>query len=289
MSPLLRTLGVALLLVAALLVGFVLGAGISAGVPPTSAPSSPTPSQRPTPRPTPTVDALQANAVVVPTRSAQLSVSVPGRVASILVVPDQQVRANQLLLRLDSSARQAAVNVAGAAVRRAEAAVRRAVAQLELLPDDAGPAELESAQADLRLAEAELAVAQSALAEAEVALRQTELRAPFAGTIVAIDISEGEQAAAGQPIITLADTSAWLIQTTDLTELQVVRVSVGDQATISIEALPGMELAGSVARIQARGTSDSAGVRFDVLVQLDEQRSELRWGMRATVRFRPAI
>lgn len=283
---LLDPLGVVLLLVVALGIGFVVGAASSAGEPVPSPRVTPTP--RPTPRPTPTDTAVTASAVVVPSRSAELSMPVTGRVASVLVEPDQSVRANQLLVRLDTSARRAAVNVAGADVRRAEAAVELALAQLELVPEDATPAQLESAEADLRLAEAELAVAQSALVEAEVALGQAELRAPFAGTIVAVDIDEGEQALAGQPIVTLADTSAWLFQTTDLSELQVVRVSVGDRATISLEALPGVELTGSVARIQIRGSGDGAGVRFDVLIRPDAHRSDLRWGMHATVRIRPA-
>jgi len=283
---LLHPLGVALLVVVALGVGFVVGAASFAGEPlPTPRATS---TLRPTPRPSPTDTAFRASAVVVPSRSAGLSMPVTGRVAGIFVEPEQNVRANQLLLRLDTSARRAAVNVAGADVRRAEAAVELALAQLELVPEDATPAQRESAQADLRLAEAELAVAQSALEEAEVALQQAELRAPFAGTIVAIDLDEGEQALAGQPIVTLADTSAWLFETTDLSELQVVRVSVGDRATISLDALPGVELSGSVARIQVRGSSDGAGVRFDVLIRPDEHRTDLRWGMHAIVRIRPA-
>ena len=283
---LLPPLGVALLVVVALGVGFVVGAATFAGEPPPT--PRVTPTLRPTPRPSPTDTAVTASAVVVPTRSAELSMAVTGRVARILVEPEQDVRADQLLLRLDPSARRAAVNVAGADVGRAEAAVELALAQLALLPEDATPAQLESAQADLRLAEAELVVARSALEEAEVALRQAELRAPFAGTVVAIDIAEGEQALAGQPIVTLADTSAWLFQTTDLSELQVVRVSVGDRATISLDALPGVELSGSVARIQVRGSGDGAGARFDVLIRPDEHRTDLRWGLHASVRIRPA-
>ncbi|HUG47233.1 MAG TPA: efflux RND transporter periplasmic adaptor subunit [Candidatus Limnocylindria bacterium] len=285
-------LGVVAVLVVGLLVGFVLGAGTTAGEPPTQPPATitatPRPTPRPTPQPTPVDRAIVAQAVVVPARSADLSVAATGRVAAVLVRPDQEVAANQLLLRLDASARRAAVDVAGADVERAQAAVERAQLLLDLLGEDATPAQIEAAEADVRLAEAELEVALSALAQAEVALGQTELRAPFAGTVVSIDVNEGEQAVAGQPVLTLADMSAWFVRTTDLDELQVVRVSVGDRATVTFDAWEDAQLDGRVSRIQVRGTADGTGVRFDVLIEPEEHWPQLRWNMSATVRITPA-
>ncbi|CAN5846368.1 hypothetical protein BH24CHL6_BH24CHL6_03900 [soil metagenome] len=282
-------LGVVVVLVVGLAVGYVVGASATAvAPPPTATPSATvTATARPSPRVTPLDPAIVASAVVVPSRSADLAASITGRVAEVLVEPDQEVLADELLLRLDASARQAALEVADADVRRAEVAAERALTQLELLPEEAEPARRESAQAELRLAEAELAVARSTLAEAEIALTQTELRAPFAGTVVSVDIGAGEQAIAEQPLITLADTSTWLLQTTDISELQVVRVSVGDGAMITFEALPGVELRGSVSRIQVRGTSQQGGVRFDVLIRPADLLPELRWNMSATVRILP--
>jgi RND family efflux transporter MFP subunit len=277
---------VAVLVALALLVGFVLGAGsFATEPPPTRPPATATP--RPTPSPTPIDLSVVASAVVVPTRSADLAMTTAGRVAAVLVEAEDDVAAGDVLLRLDSSAQQAAVSFASADVRRAEAAVQRARAQLELVPEDAPPAERESAEAEVRLAQAELELARSALAEAEVALAQTELRAPFDATVVSVDIAAGEQADVGQRVLTVADTSAWFIETTDLGELDVVRISVGDRATITFEALPNVELGGEVARIQVRGTTQQVGVRFGVIIRPDTHLAELRWNMSATVRILP--
>ncbi len=278
-------LPVAGLVVLALVAGFLLGAGVFANVPPTRPPATPTP--RPTPSPTPVDLSVTASAVVVPLRSADLAMTVSGRVADVLVEPEDVVVNNQVLLRLDASAQQAAVRVASADVSRAEAAVERARAQLDLLPDDAAPAQTEAAQAELRLAQAELEVARSTLAEAQIALRQTELRAPFPGTVVSVEIADGEQATAGDVVMTIADTSGWFLETRDLGELDVVRISVGDAATITFDALPGVELGGTVARIQVRGTAEQGGVRFGVLVRPDRHLGNLRWNMSATVRILP--
>jgi HlyD family secretion protein len=276
-------------LVVAVAVGFAIGAGTTA-VAPSVSPSATvtaTPTASPSPDVTPLDPAIVAAAVVVPSRSADLAATITGRVADVLVEPDQEVLEDEVLLRMDASARRAALDVANADVRRAVVAVERALAMLQLVPEDADMAQREAAQAELRLAEVELAVARSTLAEAESALTETELRAPFAGTVVSVDIGEGEQAVAGQPLITLADTSVWLLQTTDISELEVVRVSVGDRATITFDALPGVELRGNVSRIQVRGTSQQGGVRFDVIVTPAEQLPELRWNMSATVRILP--
>lgn len=246
-----------------------------------------TPAPRRTPTPTPIDTSIVASAVVLPERSAELSMPVGGRVAAILIDEQQQVTSGQLLLRLDDSAQQAALRVAMSGQRRAEAAVAAARAQLDALPEDARPVQREALEAELRLAEAELALARAAVNEAEVAVRLNELRAPFSGTVVAIHVSLGEQAPAGSSVATIADLSSWLIETTDLSELDVVRIAVGDPASITFEALPGLVLQGTVERIQVRGMPEQRGTRFDVAIRPAEHHPELRWNMSATARLRP--
>jgi RND family efflux transporter MFP subunit len=257
---------------------------------PTSAPvTSPprTAAPRRTPTPTPVDTSIVASAVVLPERSAELSIPVGGRVDAILVEEQEDVTTGQVLLRLDDDAQHAALGVATSSQRRAQAAVDRARAQLDALPEDASPLQLEALQAELRLAEAELTLARAAVNEAEVAVRLTELRAPFSGTVVAIHVGLGEQAPAGSPVATIADLSSWFIETTDLSELDVVRIAVGDPASITFEALPGLVLQGSVERIQVRGMPDQGRTRFDVAIRPAEHRPELRWNMSATVRISP--
>jgi RND family efflux transporter MFP subunit len=289
----LRTLaGIGALVAAGLIVGFALGAGTAGGDTTTASPRpTPSPSLRPSPSPSPspspTDDAVGARAVVVPNRQAELAMAVSGTVAQLLVAEDDEVRQGQLLLRLDDSTRRAAVAVARADVTRAEAAVERARILLDqVLPDD--PASLEAAQAELRLAEAEALVARSALDAANTAILETELRAPFGGTIVAVATDVGEVVEAGAPLVTLADLSDWFIETTDLDELDVVRIAVGDRAVAELDALPGVQLSGTVERIQVRGATAEGSVRFSVLIRPAQSPAELRWNMNATVRILPS-
>ena len=248
---------------------------------------SATPSPSPTPEPTPVDTSVTASAVVVPIRHADLATRAAGVVESIYVPEGAQVSANQLLLRLEQTSYLNAIQSAASRVTEATQAVTQAQLQVNQLPPDASPGQIESVQANLRLAQAGLDVARAALTAAQDALLLTEIRAPFPGTIAEVSVEIGEQAVAGQPVIAIGDLSAWFIETTDLSELEVVRVGVGDRAELTFEALPGLTLGGTVDRIQPRGVASDGSVFYAVFIEPDSHEPRLRWGMSATVRIVP--
>lgn len=256
---------------------------------PPSAQPSRTPGNSPSNRPSssPLDASVVASGQVVPLRSADLATRASGVVDAIYVREGSEAEANQLLLKLDQRTYQAAITVAEAGVGQAIAAVEAAQIQVDQLPPDASPGQVEFVQSNLRVAEAELELARSTLVGAETALTQTEVRAPFAGTIADVDVEEGEQALAGQTVITIGDISGWLIETTNLSELEVVRLAVGDRASVTFGALPDLTLSGTVDRIQVRGTNADGGVVFAVAIRPDIHNPELRWGMTAEVRITP--
>jgi multidrug resistance efflux pump len=162
----------------------------------------------------------------------------------------------------------------------AEAEIRRAEAQLALLEAGARPEAIAAAEADVAAAEA-------VLEQARVALAETELRAPFAGTVASLEAKIGEQVAPGVPIVVLADLSAWQIETDDLTEINVVRVHDGDPATITFDALPDLNLSGTVVRVEAIGQTNMGDITYAVIIAPDQQDSRLRWNMTAAVVIEP--
>jgi HlyD family secretion protein len=135
--------------------------------------------------------------------------------------------------------------------------------------------------------EADVAAAEAALAQAQVALADTELTAPFAGTVASLDAKVGEQIAAGQPVVTLADLSAWQIETDDLTELNIVRVKEGDPARITFDAIADLELKGKVVRIEEIGENKMGDITYTVIIAPDEYDERLRWNMTAVVVIEP--
>ena len=164
----------------------------------------------------------------------------------------------------------------GGALEAAQAAVDQANASLDKLRAGASKSDLAVAAAEVQSAQAELKLAQ-------VVLSETELRAPFAGTIAALDVKVGEYAQVGQPVVQLADLSAWQIETTDLTEQNIVRVHEGSQATVTFDAIPDLELRGTVSRIRALGENKQGDITYVATITLDQQDPRLRWNMTASV------
>lgn len=193
----------------------------------------------------------------------------------------------------DLTAAQARVFQAQAAIEIAEAQVIQAQAQVE-----SAKAQMAQAQAQLDLVKAgaraeDIAVAEAAVAQAEVALAKAQnsledavLRAPFAGTVGAILIEEGELAVPQMPVLRLGDLTRWRVQTEDLSEVDINRVRVGQEATVTVDAL-GETFPGQVARIAPVATERRGDKVYTVLLDLDAgQESGLRWGMSALVEIK---
>jgi len=135
---------------------------------------------------------------------------------------------------------------------------------------------------DLALAEARIDNAQVQLTAAEAALEDLDLLSPIAGTVTELSAKPGEWIAPGQPLLQLADLSKLHIETTDLNEIDVARVDVGDAALVTFDSLPGVVLNGKVVRIAPKA-STGAGVNYTVWIELEEVPEALRWGMTAFV------
>jgi multidrug efflux pump subunit AcrA (membrane-fusion protein) len=167
------------------------------------------------------------------------------------------------------------VRAAGAAVSTAEAQLDIAQAQLDLLQAGPTPEEIAVAQAAVTQAE-------SALEGTRTALDQATLHATFAGAVTAVAVGPGETVMPGQGVVTLANLRHLQVETTDLSERDVVRVAPGQAATVYVEAL-GAQIRGRVADIAPRADTMGGDVVFAVTIALDDQPRELLWGMSVEV------
>jgi HlyD family secretion protein len=194
------------------------------------------------------------------------------------------------------------------ALAAAEAQVARAQASLAALGGSERAGQLGAAEAGVREAQAnldqlaaparelDLAVALARVSQAEVALRQAEydlekatLRAPFAGVVGAVNLDLGEAASpnSANAAVVLADTSAWQVETSDLSERDVVRIALGDPATLTFEAVPGLSLPGTVTSIEPLGTDSFGDISYTVVITPGSWDERLRWQMSATVTVEP--
>jgi multidrug resistance efflux pump len=165
--------------------------------------------------------------------------------------------------------------------REAQAAVAAAQAQY-----DAAQARLDqimagATQEQIAVAEANVAQAQATADLAQANLDKLQLTAPFAGTIGNVNTREGELLAAGQTVLALGDLSSLHVETTDLSEVDVARVAVGQPVNVTFDALKGQTLQGRVTRIAPMSSASQGGVNYTVIVELDQLDPALRWGMTA--------
>ena len=135
---------------------------------------------------------------------------------------------------------------------------------------------------DVALAEARITNAEAQLAAAKAAIADRELIAPFDGVISAVHINPNEWVAPGSPVLLVGNLDHMQVETTDLSEIDVAQISLGDPATITFDFLPDLELQGNVTRIAPK-SDESSGVNFPVIIKLSEIPAALRWGMTAFV------
>ncbi len=144
---------------------------------------------------------------------------------------------------------------------------------------------VKSARLAVQQAEAALEQAEAAVQVAQVALDQTTLYAPMDGDVVAVWLEVGEVAAPTQAVMLIADLSRWVVETTDLSEVDVIFLEVGMPATVSLDALPGQNLEAYIEKISLMGTEQRGEVTYIVRLSLNPQHVPLRWGMTAFVEF----
>ena len=139
----------------------------------------------------------------------------------------------------------------------------------------------------LAAATARLLSAEAGAASAQAALDALQLKSTLAGAVVDLSLQPGQRVAAGQPGITIADFSTWVVETQNLTEIELVSVAVGQQVEIVLDALPDLTLRGEVTHINARYTEARGDITYTATIALSETDARMRWGMTAAVQFLP--
>lgn len=166
-----------------------------------------------------------------------------------------------------------------AEVDRATAAVEQARAQRT-----SAKAGVTAAGAAVSAAKADLARAQAGLASAQAARGLLVLKAPFAGTVIAVSPRVGDRIGPNAVAVRLADVSAWRFETTDLSETTIARVRQGAAVSVTVDGLPDAVITGTVERVGGYGASSQGDIVFRVIVAPDGSMPEgLRWNMTVTL------
>jgi HlyD family secretion protein len=189
------------------------------------------------------------------------------------IVQLQQVQNNLEAARLqyDRTLRGADKAQLAAALQQ----VQDARARLEKLQQAVHPYDIDQATAEREKATLQVQQAQRRL-------DQARLTAPRDGVIAAVNVKVGEDALgqAGQPTFVLVDMSVLHIDIT-VDEIDVAKVRTGQAVSVTLDALPGVELQGTVERVASTSSLVNGVVSYSVRVVITRTDAPLRVGMTA--------
>jgi len=185
---------------------------------------------------------------------------------------------NEAVRKLEETSRER--DTVRAALDAAQAAEIEAKHQFEQTVD--GPN-----KEQLVLLSSRLDNAKAQVAAAEDSLSNYQITAPFDGVVAEVAVEVGEQVGAESRAVSIADTSSWIIETTDVTELEVVELEVGQKVTFTADALSDVTMGGVVAEISQSSYVQGGDVIYTVRIKANEVDPRVKWGMTVEVTFEP--
>src|SRR5690606_38617208 len=177
-------------------------------------------------------------------RQATLLAQVEGQVKAVRVRENARVGAGELLLEVDATQFELAVERARAQVASAEAQFR----ELTVFDDwFADPAVREERERSVR-ARSQLDQARVSLKEAELQLARTRVRAPFPGRVASVKVVPGQWVRPSDELMTVVDLDPIKVEVQVL-EGQIGFLTPGRKATISFAAFPDTTFTGTIETI----------------------------------------
>ena len=135
--------------------------------------------------------------------------------------------------------------------------------------------------------EDQLALVEARMSAAEANVAAFAVIAPFDGTVMDVNVAVGEQAGPEMWAVKIADTSAWYVETSDLTELEVVKIAVGQNVSILPDALSDAQMTGVVESISQAFTAQGGDILYKVKIKVNDVDSRVLWGMTVEITFEP--
>ncbi len=84
---------------------------------------------------------------------------------------------------------------------------------------------------------------------------------------------------AGQPIMKIIDNSGWYIETTDLTELDLKNVKIGENVILTADAFPELDIEGMFEKISQWSYEKGGDIHYQGRIKVLETYPEFLWGM----------
>jgi HlyD family secretion protein len=263
------------------------------------------------------IASVTASGQVRPQTKVDVASDVSGKITKLVVKEGQMVKRGDLLLQIDPTQAQAAVEHAEAVLASSKAQLTQSQANLDqakksydrsaaikkanaqLMSDEQIDQLKTAVDVNEALVEAAKHAVDQAVAsinDAKSSLDKTTIYAPMAGQITRLNVEQGETAIQGTlnkdaaTLLTISDMSV-LETRVKVDETDVARIAVGDSAQIQLDAFQDTTFFGRVTRISnssvkgttATTTTDQA-VDYEVTIQLLNAPKDTRPDFSATAK-----
>lgn len=177
-----------------------------------------------------------------------------GTVAEILCREGEEIREGAVIMRLENEDldRQ---------VREAEYNLAQAQYELEqLLNPEASVLRKQELTAEKRYME---------LLDAQEKLASLTVITPISGTVMSIPVGVGDEIKAYEELAVIGDYSKYGLDIT-IDELDISKLSVGQQAVVTVDAVSGIELQAKIIRIDQEGTTQNGITTYTVSLEVEK-------------------
>ena len=224
---------------------------------------------------------------------------IAGRVSAVFFEELDDVTEGQVLVKLEDAEIKAQLNQAHEALNQTEINLVNVKKNLNRVKElfkkgFASKEQLDSAQQAFDVGKALVKQNQSNYEVIRARLEYTCIRVPISGTIISKNVTVGEivagplatgNLAVPTAIAEVADLSSLEVHV-DIDELDIGKVKVGQEVTISVDAFPGKMFKGVVKEIALMTSGRrEIGITYRVKVHIENPEKILKLGMTASVDF----
>ena len=253
------------------------------------------------------IQAVTASGTLSPVVKVDVGAQVTGRVQELFADYNDQVKAGQVIARIDpevtrstvtqqrarvtsarsdlARARATAANAALESTRALELSKSGAISKSEV---DAALLAKRSAEAAVTGSQSQIVEAQAALSQAETSLNYTTIKSPIDGVVISRAVSVGQTVSASTSAPTLFTIAGDLRQMevhTSVAESDVGQLRQGMRVEFTVDAFPDDTFSGTVKQVRYEATTVQNVVTYDAVVDVRNEDLKLRPGMTANATF----
>jgi len=237
------------------------------------------------------IQAVTATGALEAVVEVDVSSQVSGLVVDVLVDYNDQVKAGDVLARLDPSTYEQRLKQAEADLASTEASNKLTKLNTERTRDLrtknlVSQQELDQAEATLAQSNATLQTRRAAVEDAKVNLARCTIYAPIDGVVLNRQTEKGKTVSASTSAPTLfviVNNLADMQINASVAEADVGTVREGQDVNFTVDAFPNRQFRGKISQIRNNPTTQSSVVVYSTIISVDNRDLALKPGMTANV------